>query len=110
MSLVLARQSRLAHHPTRAYRSPHRAHAILSSTVGCAWMALSKKKQGLTHHMGKFAAAGFTAFCVLIVAFTEASAQTTLNVAAGHQLRVLWAYSLNPDCSSLGEIVVRITQ
>ena len=39
-----------------------------------------------------------------------AAAQATYNVVAGHQVRVIWAYALNPDCSSYGQIVVRITQ
>lgn len=60
--------------------------------------------------MRKFAVA-----CLVWVALSvnwsrAAAAQTTYNVAAGHQVRILWAYSLNPDCSSRGQIVARLTQ
>jgi hypothetical protein len=60
--------------------------------------------------MRKFAAAGVAAIFISVIWPGGASAQATYNVAAGHQLRVLWAYSLNPDCSSLGQVVVRVTQ
>ena len=39
-----------------------------------------------------------------------ASAQTVYNVVAGHEVRVYWAYSLNPNCTPDGPIVVRMTQ
>jgi hypothetical protein len=56
--------------------------------------------------MNRFAAACFAAVCGLVVGSNGAA----YNVAAGHELRVLWAYALNPDCSSLGQTVVRIVQ
>jgi hypothetical protein len=60
--------------------------------------------------MLKFAAAGLAALGLIVTWSGAASAQTTFNVAAGHQVRVNWAISLNPDCTPDGQIVVRMTQ
>ena len=60
--------------------------------------------------MRKFALACMAALGLLVAWSGAASAQSAINVVAGHQVQVRWAYSLNPDCSSAGQIVVRITQ
>jgi hypothetical protein len=60
--------------------------------------------------MRKYAAASVAAFGLSTLWSGAASAQATYNVVAGHEVRVVWAYSLNPDCSSLGQVVVRVTQ
>lgn len=60
--------------------------------------------------MGRFVAACFVAFTLSVAWSGAATAQTTINVVAGHQVQVRWAYSVNPDCTSYGQIVVRITQ
>jgi hypothetical protein len=60
--------------------------------------------------MPKFAVAGFAALGLAVAWSGTASAQTAFNVAAGHEVRVYWAYSLNPDCTPDGQIVVRMTQ
>lgn len=60
--------------------------------------------------MHRFAATGFAALSLSVAWSGAATAQATFNVAAGHQVRVYWAYSLNPDCTPDGQVVVRITQ
>ena len=60
--------------------------------------------------MRSIAAAGLMVLVLSIAWSGDALAQTTYNVVPGHQVRVLWAYSLNPDCTSLGQVVVRMTQ
>jgi len=39
-----------------------------------------------------------------------ASAQTTFNVATGHEVKVSSWVSINPDCTPTGQIVMRVTQ
>jgi hypothetical protein len=60
--------------------------------------------------MGKFAAACVGALGLSAAWANNASAQTAYNVVAGHEVKVYWAYSLNPDCTPNGQIVVRLTQ
>lgn len=67
-------------------------------------------KQGQTHHMGRFAAACFGALVLFVAWSSTVSAQSAYNVVAGHEVRVYWASSLNPDCTPNGQIVVRMTQ
>jgi hypothetical protein len=62
------------------------------------------------HPMARFVAACLVAFGLSVTWSGTAAAQATINVVAGHQVQVRWAYSVNPDCSSAGQIVVRITQ
>jgi hypothetical protein len=62
--------------------------------------------------MRSFTAVFLIALGISVAGSGKASAQAafSVNVAAGHQVRALWTYSINPDCTSLGPIVVRITQ
>jgi len=60
--------------------------------------------------MQKFATTCFATLGLSVIWSAAASAQTTYNVVAGHEVRVHWAISLNPDCTPDGQIVVRITQ
>jgi len=52
---------------------------------------------------------GALALAGLIVAASAAHAQTLVAIA-GHPVRFYQAYSTNPDCTSSGQVVVRITQ
>lgn len=53
---------------------------------------------------------GYFAALMIVILPSMASAQTTYNVVAGGRVRVNWAYSVNPDCSSDGQVVMRITE
>lgn len=61
-------------------------------------------------HMCRFEAACCATLFLSVAWSSLASAQTTYNVVAGHQVRVYWAISLNPDCTPDGQVVVRVTQ
>jgi len=47
---------------------------------------------------------------VLLLSPGVALAQAAYNVTAGHQVRVYYAYAVNPDCTSVGQVVIRMTQ
>jgi hypothetical protein len=60
--------------------------------------------------MARFAAVVFVALGLSVACSATASAQTVCNVAVGHEVRVNRAGSINPDCTSVGQVVMRITQ
>lgn len=70
----------------------------------------SDNDAGEVTHMARFAAACFAAFGYSLVWSSAASAQPTFNVAAGHDVKISSWVSVNPDCASTGQIVMRITQ
>ena len=52
---------------------------------------------------------GFACIAGLVMLPGTALAQN-YNVVSGHSTRVYYTYATNPDCTSIGQIVVRLTQ
>jgi hypothetical protein len=45
-----------------------------------------------------------------LVMLSDAALAQSYTVAADHQARVYYTYSTNPDCTSFGQVIVRLTQ
>jgi hypothetical protein len=62
------------------------------------------------HQMGRFAAVCFGALGISVAWSGVALAQTAYNVVSGHEVRINWGISVDPDCRSNGQVVMRVTQ
>jgi hypothetical protein len=71
---------------------------------------MNEEMEGETRYMKAFTVACFIAVGASIAGSGSARAQTPYSVVAGHEVRINWAASVNPDCTSNGQVVMRITQ